>query len=295
MTAAVVVLALLLDCLIGELRRCHPLVAFGRWAGWIESQWYAPSVARGALLLLVAVGPFVVAASFPDHFLFDVLVLYLAIGARSLAEHARGVHLALCSGNLRSARQAVGRIVSRNTEGLSPTGVSKAAVESVLENGSDAVFGAIFWFVVAGAPGVVLYRLVNTLDAMWGYRNPRYALFGRAAARLDDLLNYLPARLTALSYALAGRFSSALTSWRLQAPFWESPNAGPVMAAGAGALMLRLGGPAIYDGERRHRPELGFGREPAGDDIPRALALLRRALWLWVAVIVVANAVAWFA
>ncbi len=287
----VVLSALLLDAVMGEPRRWHPLVGFGRWAGWVESCCYRSSVLRGVIALLIVVTPFVTVAFWLDHFVLEALVLYLAIGGRSLVMHAEDVHAALVRGNLRLARQAVGKIVSRQTDGMSADEISKATVESVLENGNDAVFGAIFWYVLAGAPGVVLYRLVNTLDALWGYRNERYHRFGRAAARLDDLLNHFPARLTAIGYAIAGRFRPALTSWRLQAPAWESPNAGAVMAAGAGALMLRLGGSAIYDGRRRSRPALGVGRAPVADDIPRALSLLYRSMVLWVVVLVVLEGV----
>jgi adenosylcobinamide-phosphate synthase len=133
---------------------------------------------------------------------------------------------------------------------------------------------------VAGAPGALAYRLANTLDALWGYRSDRYARFGWAAARLDDLLNLLPARLTALAYALVGDTRRALACWRTQARAWKSPNAGPVMAAGAGALGLRLGGPARYRGKVEERPPLGAGELPTAVDIGRARALIDRALAL---------------
>jgi adenosylcobinamide-phosphate synthase len=213
-------------------------------------------------------------------------LLYLAIGARSLAEHAQAVAAALEAGDLPLAREKVALIVSRDTDDLDEEGISRATVESVLENGCDAIFGVLFWFVIAGAPGVVLYRLANTLDAMWGYRNARYVDFGWAAARFDDLLNWLPARLTALSYVAMGMNPAlAWRCWREQAPDWKSPNAGPVMAAGAGALGLALGGRACYHGAWRNRPALGEGLAPRAEDIGRAVQLTQRALWLWLGII----------
>jgi adenosylcobinamide-phosphate synthase len=191
------------------------------------------------------------------------------------------VRQALESGSLEEARERVGYMVSRDTGNMDARAVAAATVESVLENGNDAVFGALFWFLVAGAPGVILFRLSNTLDAMWGYRTPRYLYFGWAAARLDDVLNFVPARLTALTYALIGSTRNALRCWRSQAPTWESPNAGPVMAAGAGALELGLGGGAYYHGQWEERPPLGMGSAPDAAAITAALRLVRSGVLLW--------------
>jgi adenosylcobinamide-phosphate synthase len=155
----------------------------------------------------------------------------------------------------------------------------------LLENGNDAVFGTLFWFIVAGAPGAVLFRLANTLDAMWGYRTPRFLAFGCVAARIDDVLNWIPARLTALSYALLGNTRLAWRCWRSQAPAWSSPNAGPVMSAGAGALGLALGGAACYDGVVEDRPPLGTGRVATASDIGRAWRLVAGTTALWVGVL----------
>ena len=213
--------------------------------------------------------------------LTEVLLLYFALGGRSLAEHAERVGKDLAADNLPAAREHVGWIVSRDTSALDEEGVAKACIESALENGNDAIFGALFWFILFGGAGAVLFRLANTLDAMWGYKTGRFLRFGWAAARIDDVLNYLPARLTALSYALFGQTRRALACWRVQAPLWESPNAGPVMSAGAGSLGLALGGAAIYHGEREERTVLGEGRAPCGEDIARALTLLRRSTGLW--------------
>lgn len=291
-------LAVLLDRLLGEPRRAHPLMAFGRIADALERemnrgerrQW------RGLLAWLLMVMPLTLLAwalaSLPQiGWLLSVLLLYLAIGLRSLGEHAQPVAQALQVGDLPQARHRVSYMVSRQTAELDATAVAAATTESVLENGSDAVFAALFWFAVLGAPGVVLYRLANTLDAMWGYRNDRFHRFGWAAARLDDLLNWLPARLVALTYALLGNTRQAWSCWRRQAPQWDSPNAGPVMAAGAGALNVRLGGAAIYHGELHERPLLGAGRPAVADDIDRALRLVRGGVWLWLVVALAFGAV----
>lgn len=297
-TALTLGLALALDAVVGEPRRAHPLVAFGRVAAALEARWSGPTTVtpqgqrlRGAfaVLLLAALpvgGVWALSAAPAVGSVAGVVMLYLALGGRSLAEHAASARRALAAGDLTSARVEVGRLVSREVTQLTATEVAGAAVESVLENGNDAVFGALFWFLVAGAPGAVAYRLVNTLDAMWGYRTPRYQYFGWAAARLDDCLNLVPARLTAGTYTLVGDLGGALRCWRVQGRLWESPNAGPVMAAGAGALQVRLGGPARYHGGLRQRPALGCGRLPGPDDIARAVALVRRGAVLWLLVIV---------
>ena len=286
---------LLADRVFGEARRFHPLVGFGRWAGWVEQACRQLSFGTnetgmrlaGLLAWALAVLPWVALALWlralhpHAHWVVDSALLYFALGGRSLAEHAQAVATPLAAGDLDAARERVGWIVSRDTRALDTEGVARAATESVLENGNDAVFGALLWFVLGGGAGVVLFRLANTLDAMWGYRTPRHLHFGWAAARIDDLLGWLPARLTALTYALLGHTRRALACWRTQAPAWDSPNAGPVMAAGAGALGVRLGGAAIYHGREEHRPALGEGRSADVDAIRAAVALVRRGALLW--------------
>ena len=243
--------AVILDRLLGEPRRLHPLVGFGTLAAAIEKRLNRRSIPSGLIGWALTVLPWV-ALAFALRplapFAVDVALLYFALGAQSLGEHAEAVARPLAAGQLDEARQRVGWMVSRDTTQLDESGVAKAGMESVLENGNDAIFGALFWFALLGGPGALLFRLANTLDAMWGYRTERYNLYGRFAARFDDLLNWLPARLTALSYALLGRTGNALACWRTQAPGWDSPNAGPVMAAGAGSLGVQLGGAAIYHG-----------------------------------------------
>jgi adenosylcobinamide-phosphate synthase len=302
-TALAMLLAVLLDAWLGEPRRMHPLVSFGRLAAWAESRWHADRRAAGVLAWCAVVLPLVALAWLLGAWLghaaswlrlvFDVLVLYLVIGLRSLGDHAMPVARALAAGDILGARTVVGRMVSRDTVALDDAQVAAAATESVLENGNDAVFGALFWFLVLGAPGAVLYRLANTLDAMWGYRTERYERFGWAAARIDDVLNFLPARLTAISYMLLGDAARAWRCWRVQAPQWDSPNAGPVMAAGAGALGVCLGGAAPYDDVWEPRPVLGEGDAPDGQSIVRALQLVRRCVVLWLLVIMLLGIVSW--
>jgi len=301
LTALIALAAILLDWLLGEPRRWHLLVYFGGLAAAIESLLNKPAEnssrnrISGIFALLLMVIPFTTIAMvlliLPTiGVFFSVLLLYFCIGHKSLHDHARPVVSALQNNNEKEARRLAGYMVSRDTESLD---IITATTESVLENGNDSVFGALFWFAVAGAPGVILYRLVNTLDAMWGYRNLRYQHFGWAAARFDDVLNYLPARLTALSYALMGETRQAFSCWQTQAAAWDSPNAGPVMAAGAGVLGIRLGGAACYQGQWHPRPVLGVDKKPVSEDIERALKLIRHGVWLWLSLFLIAGGLAY--
>jgi len=290
------VAAVALDRLLGETKRFHPLVGFGALANALERVLNRGAVRRfsGLAAWALAVLPWVALAFWAKRYdvygwLLDVVLLYLALGGRSLVEHAERVAADLAAGDLSAAREHVGWIVSRDTSVLDESGVAKACVESTLENGNDAVFGALFWFMLYGGAGAVFFRLANTLDAMWGYKTERFLHFGWAAARIDDLINYIPARLTAVSYALFGNTRRAFACWRRQAPHWESPNAGPVMSAGAGSLCLALGGAEIYHGQREERPTLGEGRPARGEDIPRALRLMRRSMALWLTLYVIGG------
>jgi adenosylcobinamide-phosphate synthase len=293
--------ALLLDHLLGEPRNWHPLVGFGNLAVRVERCLNrqpgrsGKSVLAGAFGLLVVCGPFFALALLAEVWLtgwwlliIQALVLWFALSLRGLAEHGRAVAEPLARGDLDEARRKVGFIVSRDATALDEQGVAAAASESMLENGTDAVFASLFWFLLAGLPGVILHRLVNTLDAMWGYRNARFLYFGRCAARLDDAMNWIPARLTALTYALVGRTRLALRCWREQARSWDSPNAGPVMASGAGALAVTLGGPAPYASGVKQRPVLGNGPAPQAATVDNAIRLVQRGVVLWLVVLVVA-------
>jgi adenosylcobinamide-phosphate synthase len=286
-----------LDLLLGETRRWHPLVGFGRCAGALE-RWLNRGrhrFARGALAWTLAVAPLTVLAAQWAHPLWHAVLLYVCLGLRSLGEHNLPIAQALRGGDLALARRLTARIVSRDTQQATCADLAKASTESVLENGNDAVFGALFWFAIAGGPGVLAFRLANTLDAMWGYRTPRYLAFGWAAARIDDILNFIPARLTAASYVLlSDDRRRAWRCWRTQAPDWSSPNAGPVMASGAGALGLALGGAATYEGVLEQRPPLGLGRAAGPADIGRAWHLVLSVTWLWMGLLAACASVIYF-
>ncbi|APR35325.1 adenosylcobinamide-phosphate synthase CbiB [Paraburkholderia sp. SOS3] len=294
--AACATAAMIVDRWLGEPRRHHPLEAFGRLAMRLEAHYNTGRRGRPAGLaawMLAVVPPVAVSWLLVEILpltlacVLHVALLWFALGARSLREHIAPIALALGRRDLDEARELTSRIVSRDTAHADEPALARAAVESALENGNDAVFGALFWFAVFGGPGALAFRLANTLDAMWGYRTPRYLRFGWAAARIDDVLNWAPARLTAASYALLGDTRTAWRCWREQAPRWDSPNAGPVMASGAGSLNVLIGGPAVYNGEVERRPTLGAGEPPGATHVHAALALVERTEILWLAVLIV--------
>ncbi|PRC91530.1 adenosylcobinamide-phosphate synthase CbiB [Solimicrobium silvestre] len=292
----------ILDLVYGELPRWHPLVGFGRWATWVEQRLNRQRhlILRGLLAWIIVVLPlvglvFLISKQDDFAWLGHIILLYFCIGLRSLRDHNLPILMALKNQDLEQARQLTSRIVSRDTANATAADLAKASTESMLENGNDAVFGTLFWFVLAGGAGALLFRLANTLDAMWGYRNARFNYFGRVAARVDDVMNWIPARLTALSYVLLAPTyldkRCAWHCWRSQAPNWPSPNAGPVMASGAGALGLALGGTADYGGITEQRPSLGEGRAAQGEDILRAWHLVLTTTVLWLAIALAAGAV----
>ena len=327
----IILLAFCMDKVLGEAKRFHPLVGFGNLAILVEKQLNSIENSKvvgrdfidrafvnrafveralGVLAWMTVVLPitfifFLLEKSLTYFEVLSILVsafiCYLAIGWKSLLQHAMNIATPLKNNDMTGARQAVAMIVSRDTQSLNEEGIAKAATESVLENGADAIFSALFWFILLGIPGVVLYRLSNTLDAMWGYKNPRFLYFGWCAARIDDVLNFIPARLTALSYALVGHTKIALKCWHAQGMNWKSPNAGPVMAAGAGALNVSLGGAAQYHSQLQHRPALGPEQgdtnNPAsrvnGHSIVQACDLVNRALILWLLVLAIFSGANW--
>lgn len=300
-----VVSAFVLDQIFGEPKRYHPLVGFGNTAIYVEKKLNrapknAISILIGslALMVLVTIPVFISAALFnwlgQYAIALNVIALYWAIGLKSLLDHTKPISDALAEKNTKHARISVGHIVSRNTEAMSESQITSATIESTLENGCDGIFGAIFWCLIGGAPCVIAYRLINTLDAMWGYRTPQFEYFGKSSAILDDVLNYIPARLTALSYAVLGQFNLAMECWKNQAAKLSSPNAGPVMCAGAGSLNIRLGGPSVYHNRLLNKPYFGGNQAPAAEDIQRANQLVIKSALLWCVAVLLLSLILMF-
>jgi len=291
---APVATALIADALFGEPPEAiHPVVIMGRAISAFEKRALALkgthrtrlaglflavtlpalsfALARGALSLL------------PPGLrsIFEVALLSTTLSMRGLARSALFVQSKLEDGDLASARLCVGEFVGRDTAYLSPNEVSRAAIESVAENASDGVVAPMFYGLFLGAPGALAYKAVNTLDSMVGHPHPPYEDLGRASARLDDLANFVPARLTTLLAAALSCFAGGsgvaptLAVASRYGPLTKSPNAGWTEAAFAGALNLRLGGTNSYGGTLREGPVLGSGRAPRVADIRRAVRLMR--------------------
>ena len=211
----------------------------------------------------------------------EVGLLSTTLSMRGLARAALAVERELESGNLKAARTRVVELVGRDTAHLSPSEVARAAIESVAENTSDGVVAPMLYGLLWGAPGAFAYKAVNTLDSMVGHPQPPYRDLGWASARLDDLANLLPARLTVLSAAVSARRATTLTVARRHGPLTRSPNAGWTEAAFAGALNLELGGANSYGGVLRQGPTLGSGRPPEAGDVRQAVRLMRRTCVLF--------------
>ncbi|MFI8876631.1 cobalamin biosynthesis protein [Streptomyces sp. NPDC055243] len=278
---------LLGDLLLGDPRRGHPVAAFGRAAGAVERVLWRDHRGWGALHAVVCAGGAAGAAALASSLVRDsraasvaltAATTWAVVGGTSLGREARAIGGALAAGDVEVARERLPHLCGRDPQALDADGIARAVVESVAENTSDAVVGALVWGAVGGVPGLVAFRAVNTLDAMVGHKSVRYRRYGWASARLDDVLGWPGARLTAVLAAVAGDApKGALRAWRADAAKHPSPNAGPVESAFAGALGVRLGGSLSYGGRVEHRPVLNTsGRAVDVTDIERAVRLSRR-------------------
>ena len=281
----------------------HPVVGMGRAIAALEKllRRLFPATPAGeraagrALAFLLPAGTFALAAgccalAYALHpaagFALELVWSWQALALRGLADESGRVYAELAKGDLPAARRAVGRIVGRDTAALTAEGVTKAAVETVAENFSDGVAAPLLYLLVGGAPLGLAYKAVNTMDSMVGYKNKRYIDFGRAAARLDDAANYIPARLAALLWVAASALAgydgkNALRIWRRDRRRHASPNSAQTESACAGALGIQLAGPAFYFGEYYDKPSIGDARRPAEPaDILRAGRILYLAGFL---------------
>lgn len=256
------------------------MAIYGQAVSKLERRIYADSKARGVAFTTIAVAAPVVltaAVSTVAPTLALTATTWASLGGTTLRRTGERMADRLSAGDIDAARELVPWLCSRDPEALDADGIARATVESLAENTSDAVTGTLMWGAIAGAPGVVAHRAVNTLDAMVGYRNDRYRQFGWASARLDDVAGFLPARLTAVATVVAGpNRRQALAAWQRDASNHPSPNAGVVEASAAGALGLQLGGKTVYLSGVEMRPVLGGGRAPAVADVRRAAELSKR-------------------
>jgi len=296
--AAGLVLGAAADLLLADPRRGHPVAGFGSLAAglerWIWRDDRATGVAYAGGLVAAAAGlgvaldrvtrrrPVVRAG-------VTAVVTWTVLGGTSLGRAAGVLERHLADGDLDGARAALPTLAGRDPGGLDEPELARATIESVAENTADAAVGPLLWGAVAGLPGLLAYRAANTLDAMVGHRSPRYERFGWAAARTDDVLGWLPARLTAAltvvcAPLVGGDARGALRTWRRDGAAHPSPNAGRCEAATAGALGVRLGGRNVYGSRVEERPVLGDGRAPGAGDIDRAVRL-SRAVWTTAAVL----------
>jgi adenosylcobinamide-phosphate synthase len=276
-----VLVGYLADLALGDPKRGHPVAVFGQAAARLERFTYRDSRIAGALhvgLLVGALG--LLGSALQGSIMATAAATWISLGGTSLARTGVSMAELLERGDVEDARRLLPSLCGRDPARLDGAGLTRAALESVAENTSDAQVAPLLWAAVGGVPAVLGYRGINTLDAMIGHRSPRYRRFGWAAARLDDLANLVAARATAALVVICaplvgGSPSGAVRAWRRDAARHPSPNAGVVEAAFAGALGVRLGGPTHYHHEVQIRPTLGDGGQPTVADLRRAVELSR--------------------
>lgn len=277
------------DAIAGDPERGHPVAVFGQLMTAVEQRVYADRTGHGiaytATGVLLGAGPLLVAARLTraspvGRAVVTAATTWAVIASRSLGAAAHRIGAALEAGDLAQARATLPSLCGRDPQDLDGPGITRAVVESVAENTSDAIVAPLVWAALAGPAGLSGYRAVNTMDAMAGHHSPRYERFGKASARLDDAANWTPARVTALlaaacSPAVGGRPGPTWQTARDYGPSHPSPNAGWCEAAFAGALGIRLGGALSYSGRTEHRAVMGTGGPPQAADIGRAICLSR--------------------
>ncbi|MEN2747550.1 adenosylcobinamide-phosphate synthase CbiB [Sphingomonas sp. T9W2] len=281
--------ALIVEAAVGYPRRWwHPVMGVGALIEGVERRWNRRRRLEGVALVLLLVALSVVLGLAIERLgtIVTVAVATTGLAQRSLHDHVAAVARPLAAGDLGTARQAVAMIVGRDTDRLDEAGVVTAAIESLAESFCDGVVAPALGLLLFGLPGLFAVKAINTADSMVGHRTPELSAFGWAAARADDVVNFVPARIAGVLIALAGR--GGWQTMRRDAPAHASPNGGWPEAAMAGALERRLGGAVSYDGEPAHRAVLGDGPLPYAGDLLRALRIYRTAcllLWMLVGIV----------
>ncbi|MEH3040720.1 MAG: adenosylcobinamide-phosphate synthase CbiB [Sphingomonas paucimobilis] len=281
--------ALIVEAAVGYPHRWwHPVMGVGVLIDGLERQWNRRRRREGVALVLVLIALAVPLGQMIERLgtIVTVLVATTGLAQRSLHDHVAAVARPLAAGDLHAARRAVAMIVGRDTDSLNEAGVATAAIESLAESFCDGVVAPALGLLLFGLPGLFVVKAINTADSMVGHRTPELGAFGWAAARADDVVNFVPARIAGALIALAGR--GGWDVMRRDARLHASPNGGWPEAAMAGALGRQLGGAVSYDGEPAHRAVLGDGPPPNAADLIRALAIYRTAcllLWMLVGIV----------
>lgn len=289
----IILLAFILDRLVPERGGFRLWAWYSDWAESIEQRFNGGLRAQGIYAVILAVAPIAVAVLLAMFvlsqiagvlaFLFAVAVLYLCVDLYRLGNVSQAIATALENGEVREAAARLKELTGKDTVETTNAGVAHATVEAVLKQANSLIVAPVFWFLLLGPFGAILQRLAAALDRLWGHRTPRFIEFGWAAARLDDLLSWIPARITALSYAVMGSFEDALYCWRRQAGMWSDLGSGPLLASGMGALHLDIcenGGEEDAYGNTAINP----ATLPDANDVRRAVALVWRVLLFWLAV-----------
>jgi adenosylcobinamide-phosphate synthase len=291
-TLVIILLALVLDRWLPERGGFRLWVWYSDWAESIEQRFNGGLRSQGSFAVFLAIAPIIVAIFLATLilgqiagalvFLFAAAVLYLCVDLYRIGDVAQAVAAALENGDVAHAAARLKELTGKDTVETTEAGVAHATVEAVLKQANSLVIAPIFWFLVLGPLGAMLQRLAAVLDRLWGHRTARFAEFGWAAARLDDLLSWIPARITALSYAVMGSFEDALHCWRRQAGMWSDISSGPLLASGLGALHLDT----CEEGEKDAYGNMAINPAalPDAGDVQRAVALVWRVMLFWLAV-----------
>jgi len=304
MVFVTLVIALVIDHLIGEPNRYHPLILFGNLANTLEKKLNKGTAQQrfinGVLAWSILVLPLpllylLLMWILPVYLILfiNIYIVYWAVALNSLNQHGMQIYQPLSQGDLAQAQHFCSYIVSRDTSQLDAQAISRATTESMLENGHDGVTATLIYFVIGGAPLVIMHRLSNTLDAMWGYRNEQFNYFGKCSARMDDLLGFVSAKITTLLFTAIGLFNGtgkrALRNAYQQSRDYKSHNGGWVMASGATVMQVCLGGSAVYFGKTVVSPQLGEGEVVQSKHIAASLTLVKQAVVLWLVIVALGS------